>query len=342
MTEFFRILNDLFVSLALKTVLAILIGFAGFGSLVGILDILFTRLFHKTYQKMPAEEGAVAFILFVVILAAATFRNWSPGYGSFVAICCFLWIAYAILEKKAASGLSWRSFIVISFNGLFTKTLIARFWIRKIYIEYKDFVKWVKHHTPRWHVALLLASLLTLCVLLVANMAATDIRFLYFVAVAAIISVGLLKAISSCRWLLAVFFLSFVPSFFAAVQFRESKAAMYLAFVVISSMLWMAVSLLADYDTAKMATQIVNTLTTISAIGVNVLAGWVDAAPQRAMLETAAAIQYEANLLLLPFIFAGYLTALFKDMQAYWEKKHPEILVEKAGFVCITDIVYKI
>jgi hypothetical protein len=137
---------------------------------------------------------------------------------------------------------------------------------------------------------------------------------------------GIEFAMHSCKSLLLFWFLHcllFSCGVFASIHLTSGERlhviAAYFLFMILYASLWLFAAGVADDDVVKMAASIVNTGTTILVILINVLVGWGlnqlgDQVQYRTFLEK---LQYYGNLILLPLIVSGYLSALLKEMQIY-------------------------
>jgi hypothetical protein len=116
-----------------------------------------------------------------------------------------------------------------------------------------------------------------------------------------------------------------------AVSVDCSEVFVYILYTLAIVFAWCSASLVADDAPAKLALGIVNTLLTIAAILINIAAVYT----ATFMKELAIGSIYANspfdvlsillfNLAELPFVAAGYLALLAKDMQMYWKKKRKE------------------
>ena len=238
-------------------------------------------------------------------------------------ICCTcLWLFVlicAMIQGKTVSRMSWRSYMekqIDGFLGIFscTRDLLqcAESLMGRVppMVRGTVFLLWV---------ALLIVSIpaLSVCPELLSILA------LLSIGVSAITSAC--KALHSCRRLL-LFWLIYGAAFAVGagslvydMQRRPTSTVVaYIAFVVAFAAIWMLIAGAADNEPAKMACAVINTLTTILLIVINVLVAWC----QFPMPENAPfswdMIQNVSVVILLPLVVGGYLAALLKAMQEYW------------------------
>ena len=139
------------------------------------------------------------------------------------------------------------------------------------------------------------------------------------------------KALHSCKcllgcWFMYGFFFSVGATNVAtmldvAIQFPE---IFYIIAVLPFVITWIFLALLADDDVAKLAGNIMNTITTILLLIINVVYIHVTTLPDASSFTIwlSTGLQQLSMLCLLPIVAAGYLSVLFKDIQIYWRKKY--------------------
>ena len=145
----------------------------------------------------------------------------------------------------------------------------------------------------------------------------------------------------SCGRLLSVWLLgSFAVSTLGAAAIlellpsdMENPLILYIAVVLLITLSWNITALLADYDVAKMACNVVNTITTIAMLFVNICFYWCSAgfiqwlhekSPQLADLASIFTVEeyiYGSNMLLFPLVAAGFIAALFVEGKQYILKR---------------------
>jgi hypothetical protein len=116
-----------------------------------------------------------------------------------------------------------------------------------------------------------------------------------------------------------------------AVSVDRSEVFAYILYTLAIVFAWCSASLVADDAPAKLALSIVNTLLTIAAILINIAAVYTATfMKELAVGSIYANSPFDAyfmllfNLAELPFVAAGYLALLTKDMQIYWKKQQKE------------------
>lgn len=232
-------------------------------------------------------------------------------------------LIYAILQDKLAKKISWKEYgrnIMNLFFAFFPK---------------------VRYYLRRWEMRIRKAAGFLFVGLAVLELVLASLGYYGLLSetwvhdMTVVIGIGIfgtiaissfLLAMRSCRRLL-VFWFTFIMVI-AVVQnkLHLSPSLYYLTFVIMLTLFWLLLGGIADYDRVKMAASIVNTMTTLVVIVANVLAGWID--NELGLLGLSAdfcqQMQYVTNTAVLPFVIAGYLTALLKEMQVYWEDHYPE------------------
>lgn len=142
----------------------------------------------------------------------------------------------------------------------------------------------------------------------------------------------LIPAYRSCRWLLAVLFLGpflfyeilepIVAADVAAFHDTPEMTKMFLRMLFFIAF-WCITSLLADEKPIKLALQIVNTATTLLALGINIFAPYLEAEIISQMGETfpSGAVSVYLNGKIFPLVAAGYISLLLKEAQLYGREK---------------------
>lgn len=168
-----------------------------------------------------------------------------------------------------------------------------------------------------------------------AALALTYNNYLW-IAVLTLLLIGYLclKGINSCKWFLiawAMLYLIAAGGSIAIVSLSARELPMFnhsmlfqcLLHSILLSILWIFSIGISEHDVGKMATQIINTITTVLLIIVNLCYAYGVANHTFLFSPKEWEIVQVADLyFLVPFVIAGYLAALFKDMQIYWEKRH--------------------
>ena len=105
------------------------------------------------------------------------------------------------------------------------------------------------------------------------------------------------------------------------LDFSKTSWFCYIGFTLIYTALWSLSAMLADDDCVKLATAIINTFMTLIIIIGNILCIIVNKASIQAEI-TSEQLQLILNLAVLPICTAGYISALSKEIQVYWKKRH--------------------
>lgn len=142
-------------------------------------------------------------------------------------------------------------------------------------------------------------------------------------------STALYRCLHSLRNLLAFWTFNSVIMAFAIYFILDDIApvltgfspAPYILICIFITSLWCLSAGIADYDVAQMAGKIINTLTTIALVAVNVFVWWAQNEPGVKDVLSGTDLIYEFNLILLPLVVAGYLAVLFIDIVNYYKKK---------------------
>lgn len=156
-----------------------------------------------------------------------------------------------------------------------------------------------------------------------------------------IFAVYVLVALQSCQTLCILWCMLFVVSFFFAKACAIDVAEFYWLCVAITALLWCGTSGLANYDTAKLAALIMNTVSTVFVLAVNVSAMY----PELFWMteEQIADFQFAVNIGIFPFTAAGYFVALFKEIQVYWEEHRGKNKVKNtSGLIEIRKQIYSL
>lgn len=239
-------------------------------------------------------------------------------------MCLFLWIFAvfcAIIQLKVASRLSWHDFLegrmellIELCNGLC------------------DFLLWAdekwKRIPERGRAAMGLAGIFFFVV------TAFHVRAIAYVIVVGYWLIAFFIKLHSCLfsckrlvvfWLIQGILLAFGGAYAVSRIVPNdilNPLAAYSAYCILLVALWVISAGVADYEVAKMAGQIINTITTILLLAFNVLFSWCK---QHAAIPLPGGIFdeliYFANLLLLPLVASGYLAALFVEGRHYIEER---------------------
>lgn len=257
-------------------------------------------------------------------------------------ICLILWIfalICAIIQSKALSRLTWRKWGaemtmqiiqgVICACGKMRKGLE---WLRKKWESLTPFIRTI-------------ITALSVGMLVVAALWVPDMSVPFAIPwLLGILLIRLWLAMSSCRELLKVWF---VESILFALMVASAAGNLlpneianqfvaYAVFSVIYTLTWCITAGMADYDVAKMACGVVNTVTTIGLLFVNIFPYWCSenadilvpclnkVNPQlteQIRTFTAEDFVYAFNLILFPLVVAGFIAALFAEGQQYLLKR---------------------
>lgn len=114
-------------------------------------------------------------------------------------------------------------------------------------------------------------------------------------------------------------------------KYRIGKCYDLHFFLILYAILWLLLAGAADAEPAKMACSIINTLTTLLLILVNVLAVWGKGSDIPGLnLFPWEKLQNYSVVLLLPLVVNGYLAALLKELQDYWSRKQEKETAESS------------
>ena len=236
----------------------------------------------------------------IILVCAEVWNKVHPAvYGG-------LWVLTGlcvILQDKKSRKLSWKGYVLSMIDRFFSAFLRYRYYIA----QYSNKIGIL----ARKAVLLLLLSVVLSNLSHLADYAV----WIAFLVLLELLMYRFPAALYSCRRLFAVHCTILIISLGTVVllQGKVSLGSSYVGGLIAMVLLWLLVGGLADYDVAKMASEIVNTITTLGVLIVNILAG---------VTGIDAEIQLGVNIATLPFVAAGYLTALLKEMQLYWENRY--------------------
>ena len=168
--------------------------------------------------------------------------------------------------------MTWRSFLEDSMRRLVCGIELAREWILKAG-EKADQLYLIPFVIRL--VAVALTFLVVVIIAVCVPVLAVPFLIVYYL-LAAILTIY--KSMHSCGRLLSVWLLgSFAVSTLGAAAIlellpsdMENPLILYIAVVLLITLSWNITALLADYDVAKMACNVVNTITTIAMLFVNI------------------------------------------------------------------------
>lgn len=297
----------------------------GFAELFHLFRTLFLLL-HCKIKKKSATLDRHRYSPYVISICMALFLNFSrferlPLIPTIICISGWLFIPFCvILQEKLVSGKDWRKFLEDAMDRFFNFFVDARKLL--IFMDQR--------------LGKVIRGAFLICIMLAAiytsfRASLPDTAFMVALFFLPFFYFGIQFAMHSCKMLI-VFWLSHCLLFAIGVAATVHlplgstfhNAAAYTIFILLYTSLWLLTAGVADDDVAKMASNIINTGTTILVILINVLVGWGlnqlgKQAVYRSLLEQ---LQYYGNLILLPLIISGYLSALLKEMQIYWFKRH--------------------
>lgn len=220
-------------------------------------------------------------------------------------------IFYVILRDRMSQNLSWKGYVSLMLERFFTLFLRCRYFIRQ--------------NVQTFRTPMIVALVVAVVIVTAVNLTHLANCTVWLAVLVLLLSIALHfpAALYSCRALfleLAAFLTVSLGAMLFIVNGVGSFADAYIGGLLILVLLWMLIGGLADYEVAKMASEIMNTITTLVVLVINVLTGW---------LGIDAELQFAVNVAVLPFVAAGYLTAILKEMQAYWEKRYLEKIQSK-------------
>lgn len=150
---------------------------------------------------------------------------------------------------------------------------------------------------------------------------------------------SLLFGLQSCRSIFSTWFWTMITVVAIARGTSMSNKGIYAVAMLFAVFICMLTGALANYDSAKLAMNILNTGTTLIVMVANVFAVW-PVFQDEIGTEILSHIQFCVNLGVLPYAIVGYMTALFKDIQLYWENHYLGDIPPEAGIVRIQDCIY--
>ena len=144
------------------------------------------------------------------------------------------------------------------------------------------------------------------------------ILFLVFILQSCLHSCGYLL----CFFLGHAFFMTFCLMLVVTDRAELENGPFWYCFVCFAlAFFWSIGAGVSDYDVAKMAGAIINSITTILLVAVNIFSEWVQRVDFLSSIFTSAKIMYGLNLVIFPFVVSGYLAMLFVDGIEYARKK---------------------
>lgn len=299
---FYIFLAPLFVILALN----------GF---FGVIACGIAKRRGKKIKKIDLGMRFLITFLLIIFLDMLLYRvkeNWVPPVVLNCGVCLTIYLVCSILRAKIISGKKWKDITGEQMGKIFSGITAARNALDSID---KKIGKWV------WWLAA------TGCIALAIYGVYIHNYLFCFPLVGLIIFAMLLYGMHSCRILLLFWlFLFFVLVigltlifYSKSVTLPDRSVLFEITLAVFLTLVWSVSIGVADHDVGKMAAAVVNTLTTVLLIILGVLIAYgehLQTSPIWNQIETAALY------ILLPFVIAGYVAALFKESQIYWEKKY--------------------
>lgn len=299
---------------------------------------LMDNIVREDRPRPPGAKYSYEFLwrvpLFYLFLLMAADPRPGPFLTGLIVSCATLWLLSAfcaILQKKTSSGMTWRQC---------WEECVMRFYremdcLRACLLKCRD-----RLASCCWCVKVALV-----CIYIMAGTyaLATNSECLIFALTLLLFLAGfflnLCSAIHSCGKLLVFltlygFLFAFFAMHFCTPTLQDdlfNGVVLYAGFVVLFSLFWIFGALVADQDVARMACSITNTITTILLLASNVFISWCvrTLALGESVEPLFNEILYQANLILLPLVAAGYLTALLVEGRTYCvklEKKKKEAI----------------
>ena len=286
---------------------------------VGILQLLRCVGLYARCRKgrLPPKNGIGDDLLAGFYFPFFTVLFYYGGQMNSV-LCTVSWffgwcssLFYVILRDRMSKNLSWKGYVSHMLERFFTLFLRCRYFIRQSFQTFR---------TP-----LIVALVVAVVIVTAVNLThlANCTVWLAVLVLLLLIVLHFPAALYSCRALflaLAAFLTVSLGTMLLIVNGMGSFTDAYIGGLLILLLLWMLIGGLADYEVAKMSSEIMNTITTLAVLVINVLTGW---------LGIDAKLQFAVNVAVLPLVAAGYLTAILKEMQAYWEKRYLEKIQPK-------------
>lgn len=290
--------------------------------------IWIVRLIRSFFAKGQGKTYSLDSFIFMMLYFSLIGFGTSDDYIRHIqmGVCTALWtisLICAIIQFKVSKKKTWNEILEEHMRGLIEFCNVLRSmllrgaqWWKQLNIRIKQgiFITWL---------ALLIISGLQKNINLMA------FSLLSFAIAAFLLNVY--NCLSSCKALLSFWvmdglcvvgiFLLYIMPFFPQDALYSSVLD-YGIFCFCLLVFWIISAGIADYDVAKMATQVVNTITTILLLTANVLFIWC----KNNIFVPLAGWDWETlidwtNLFLLPFVISGYLAALFADGKYYIEEK---------------------
>lgn len=311
------------------------IGVVGFG----ILNIACLIIMKVTHEKIP-RIWEMGFTVCGTIFLPATMpvrtdfeKMLYEINKSYLFAACLCWILYVILYMV----LTYRKGVVRRMLNLIVSVIYCVFgWIEslRVWIEQRRFAR-----PPLLSVLALIIAVVTAYFSTVYPQKQTLLISIAVLAILWFIAMELCENIFSCRGLLKFWFgygfVSAVLIVVSAEQIRKqtNSTVLYFIFIFCYIIIWTLTALLGDDAAVKMALLIVNTLTTISTVVLNIVLILFAQSLDAQIMQTAHVeiksynqIAIAANMVLLPFFAAGFLASLGKEMQIYWRTNSDEYL----------------
>lgn len=274
---------------------------------------------------------------FLVLLTVIMFNlepvNEKQHMARIIAVaCCLYTYLYVIIRNKLASGLTWEEYIMKKTSIFLMAILRMRGWIQRVYL-------WKGANKARNWIPGAIWILSILAMLAVMRVCPEHRRWAAIGFVGVMLVYSLLFGLQSCRSIFSTWFCTIVVVVTIARETTISDMGTYVAAMIITAIVCMFTGALANYDTAKLAMNIINTGTTLIVMVVNVLASWTFLR-EEINSEILTTIQFWVNLGVLPYAIVGYVTALFKDIQVYWEEHYLRNVPPGTRIVKIRDWIY--
>lgn len=267
----------------------------GLIALVEILELLWVEFKYIFLKRRPDDPPDWEFTFTSIALALAFYMLcYVPEVRCEAERYCLLILRYywipvllrAIIIERLYKGLRWEEYLLQKTGDMLNYHLKGRYWFRRIAVWTEKRLGWER----LWG---LLQTILIIWIIATATIvyflkwtwAYDSILGIVVLLTIYVVVYGFLRALSSCRYLLLVW----LALIFAALILQECLSVPqgygYLVFVVLLCLLWVWISGFADYEAAKMASQCVNTLTTILLLVFDVLVGCLARMPRFAFLR---------------------------------------------------------
>lgn len=263
------------------------------------LLFVFIGLFWFVYQVYPSESQSKKAIIYIFIPL------------------CILGIVCGIIQNELISLQSGKVFLEDAMKS-----------VVRLIDSIRAFTIWSKQNS----LPFIAMFVVLLFVIGIAIVLCPNTRGLLWVLMAMIACIFLFiyllqRCLHSCGYLLwfflgHTFIITFCLMLVVTGRAELENGPFWYCFVCFAlAFFWSIGAGVSDYDVAKMAGAIINSITTILLVAVNIFSEWVQRVDFLSSIFTSAKIMYGLNLVIFPFVVSGYLAMLFVDGIEYARKK---------------------